>query len=1652
MAQAHIQGGYTLGGGFDDWEPNTLTANMVALVEWFFGIRMSVERVPHQIETRFWHFMFLNWPTDNNHPDPGIETRFNQMGALIRERIRVENMTHPILRIHLDFQELVHPIQFAGWRPDRISGGWLLRLFRKLCDDYPEAQMIGLEFSVYDATAGFRYRMNEYNVPADDYPTNEELAEMLQYDNQLQELMAGAHNVSPDPPRPLTWGKGGLWRHRDERVAARDLQDAELALLNHWAKESFVWTNAVLKKGGHCALRAFVRQHRVQVMQEPKRYQWNKDHPMLTTGRANPDESYMHLVADSYDLAVRLDMETAQSWTIRDLQKIVDDAAYENCRIVVLAVVGKVVRVMGSVHGERWVRPNILPDFHDNHSIYLLLHDEHYTAIDNIAAFLTHIHSDRAQPKTAGVQRRRVTCRMCFQRVWPPAQLREGEAPHTCWESSRLFPCDKCGQNFQSADGLECHESEGAGMDFAPCEVCGKGEFNGPYCHLYHITRTCKPRSRDQQKEICADCEYPYIVGARHRCVAKGCVHCGKQYADPGERHTHACCLPRNTRKWNPVRKREAADTGGKRGGGAKPKEAPVKLIGPDNVERHFTLELDNKMDFEPHVGYDFETNRARKLAGRGDKWELAVMGWTMRLMIPCVETGQYINSMDVVEHVETAVRRRRWVIPVTHIDGIWSSRRVRKQGAPALTDVPETIAVHGHSIKSFAWAASMLWSESQYIELGEQKVAEHHWKPTFWAHNGSKFDAKFIFDYFVREEGREVRPSGDALPPTLAPFKGKKGGKPQYRKQQFNRSDPNAVSLTNMGSRILSMAIGAMTFKCSAAHAAVTLSELPDLFGLLSTAARKGEFPYGKLLPENLTCNNGVGLVHERGLFPLWEYDPKSKRGDRRTKTIQWWIDEQRRFNVPYEEVKAILQDTRSQIWPHELYFAEGVWDAEAAKKATFVVAPYSILPGVEPTPWSFKQEFWAYLDADVDVLCEAWEAYHQLASTIHTVMFEKHGVGPGDDGEPPRIVSPLQKSTLPGWAYDMYTTWDWFMPDDTIMLLRPPQHGYVRASLKGGRTDMRCTYMETTPAAYLAGHRLDCADVTSLYPSVMKCGVHGTYYPVGKPWWIQNDPRGLDTWYMGPMNNEDLIDHMDRQLDATGFLQVSVKRQTSVTHPTLSHKGKKRQPLPDEEMAEAFEGEGKLLFANEDVDMETYAWPELRDALLHGEVEIVEVHNGLLFKKGTDVFEGYINTFFDLKRQATIDENEGLRNLAKLLLNSLWGKLGQRAYPVFEFVENYARFCELATMFDLGKLKPLMVAKWVDHRVLLQYQDPISLNNVRTTAPQLAACVSMWGRVVLKKKLRELGQRALYYDTDSVVGYRRPCDAPLVDEVDDIGNWANDLIKPFKKAGHKVSTDTHDISIRQFVSLAPKTYAYLMQARPYDPNQPSVWCTKVVCKGFEPSWANSLTINFHNFKALQWHKNKLHRVVHLLREKGGVLPDEDDDASDFATEIVYMEDKVGEWEQRYGRMWDREYEIHRPIPMSLPEDDRETFKSSLQGWSDDAKITAWQQKCAELGYRRTTYLTIRERAARKLTEVVDAGRLQFTSSLMASVAKPVERFNQKIMKGAYTKGQVHPKNPLLVIPYGSTCQADLPNEGRTFLDDTPDGRSFIYNTEHYV
>jgi len=218
------------------------------------------------------------------------------------------------------------------------------------------------------------------------------------------------------------------------------------------------------------------------------------------------------------------------------------------------------------------------------------------------------------------------------------------------------------------------------------------------------------------------------------------------------------------------------------------------------------------------------------------------------------------------------------------------------------------------------------------------------------------------------------------------------------------------------------------------------------------------------------------------------------------------------------------------------------------------------------------------------------------------------------------------------------------------------------------------------------------------------------------------------------------------------------------------------------------------------------------------------------------------YVDSFHEREGvrldKESILNNPGLRSLAKLCLNSFWGKFGQRNN--LDQVEYYTQIDELnATIYD--ETKDIVGMCFVSDEVAqVQWRFVEDfVTSSPNTNPFIAAYTTAHARLKLYSYLEQLGDRVLYFDTDSVIYVTRPGETELP-----IGEFMGELTDELSEFGPNAT-------ISEFVAAGPKNYSY--KVTDIDGNVIG-GCCKV--KGLTLNAHNSSLVNFEKMKELVMNK----------------------------------------------------------------------------------------------------------------------------------------------------------------------------------------------------
>ena len=401
-------------------------------------------------------------------------------------------------------------------------------------------------------------------------------------------------------------------------------------------------------------------------------------------------------------------------------------------------------------------------------------------------------------------------------------------------------------------------------------------------------------------------------------------------------------------------------------------------------------------------------------------------------------------------------------------------------------------------------------------------------------------------------------------------------------------------------------------------------------------------------------------------------------------------------------------------------------------------------------------------------------------------------------------------------------------------------------RDAFFGGRTNAIKLHHVVT-----ANEKIRYVDFTSLYPTVNKYD----RYPTGHPTVITNNFDSIHNYF--------------------GLANITILPPKDLFHPVLPCRLDNKLIFPL--CGNCAEKKQRICQCDDQDRSITGTWTtnEIVKALQMGYI-LVSIHEIYHFEASTQydvdtgtggLFTSYVNMFLKLKQEASgwphwvktdadkqvyldkyresegitldrsnVEENPALRSLAKLCLNSLWGKFAQKDNPgKSTIVTDGAEFFRL--LFD----KSVEVN---DFHILSEDYAQIDwkMNNDFISANDrtnifIAIFTTAHARLRLYNILEQLGRRVLYFDTDSVIytstlGQWEP---PLGDNLGDLTNELS-----CKGVGCDGCEGAHYAT--QFVSAGPKNYAI----------QTDIGTTITKIRGFSLNHTNSQLLNFDSLKEI--------------------------------------------------------------------------------------------------------------------------------------------------------------------------------------------------------
>lgn len=276
------------------------------------------------------------------------------------------------------------------------------------------------------------------------------------------------------------------------------------------------------------------------------------------------------------------------------------------------------------------------------------------------------------------------------------------------------------------------------------------------------------------------------------------------------------------------------------------------------------------------------------------------------------------------------------------------------------------------------------------------------------------------------------------------------------------------------------------------------------------------------------------------------------------------------------------------------------------------------------------------------------------------------------------------------------------------------------IRRAYKGGFAYVSPNFKDKTVSDGIV------LDVNSLYPSVMygnchKTFMNGTPLPFGEPIYFEGK----------------YVKNKNFPLFIQAFKCSFELKENHI--PTIQIK---RSIFKDTEYLESSGDEEPVLYLT-NIDLKLF--------FDHYNVYNPQFLYGYMFRASTDLFKDYIDIWIAKKNKATIEHNGGIRTIAKLMLNSLYGRFALNPevcskYPVYDEKYDKVRY----KLHDCEMREPVYIP--------------------------IGAFVTAWARYVTISSAQKVYPRFMYADTDSLHLEGKEIPAFLwVDDVE-LGAWKHE------------------------------------------------------------------------------------------------------------------------------------------------------------------------------------------------------------------------------------------------------------------------------------
>ncbi len=292
--------------------------------------------------------------------------------------------------------------------------------------------------------------------------------------------------------------------------------------------------------------------------------------------------------------------------------------------------------------------------------------------------------------------------------------------------------------------------------------------------------------------------------------------------------------------------------------------------------------------------------------------------------------------------------------------------------------------------------------------------------------------------------------------------------------------------------------------------------------------------------------------------------------------------------------------------------------------------------------------------------------------------------------------------KITISGCAFE---NWLNHSEHDTLVELEPCEQIFAAMTYTGGL----CVYNKEYVNKVIE-KELIYLDVNSEYPASMlgKCAGFRHEMPIGNGYYFNNEEINIKERRYFYTLKVKLRAKLKNDV-AFGFLRLGKQQRLGAS---LSRRYKQNEMI-------------------EEIDETIYINSiDLRLVYKYYNIEEIRIIEGYKYETSINMFDDYIKKWYKVKERASKENNVALKNIAKLLLNSLYGKFGQ-------WIE------DTQTELYLDKEKGIIRRKIISGE-----------NENKFKYMPIASAITSYAREILLDMITRIDKKDFYYcDTDSVI-----------------------------------------------------------------------------------------------------------------------------------------------------------------------------------------------------------------------------------------------------------------------------------------------------------